>query len=113
MAACMKLEQRDPVYWPADPPGCALYVHKLAAARETAGQGWSGRLISWAAAEARRRNMPALKLDVLPEPKLLALYEGFGFQAVDPEPQPFGAIRVIRMQRRLDCRACPAAAPLV
>lgn len=99
MAACMRLEPRDPVYWPGDPPGAALYVHKLATARTATGRGWSGRLIGWAAALAARRGVPALKLDVLPEPRLLSLYAGFGFEPVDAEPQPFGGVRVIRMQR--------------
>lgn len=113
MAACMKLERRDPVYWPDDPPDAALYVHKLATARAATGRGWSGRLVAWAAAEAVRRGVPALKLDVLPEPKLLALYQGLGFEAVDAAPRRFGALWMIRMQRRLHSPACPAPAPLV
>lgn len=113
MAACMRLEAHDPLYWPEDAPGEALYVHKLATARACAGRGWSGRLIAWAAAEADRRSVPSLKLDVLPEPRLLKLYAGCGFQAVDEAPRRFGAVEVIRMQRWLHGPACPASAPLV
>jgi GNAT superfamily N-acetyltransferase len=99
MAACMRLEPHDPVYWADDPPGSALYVHKLAVSRAAAGRGWSPRLIAWAWDEARRRDVPALKLDTLPEPKLLAHYEALGFRRFDAEPQRFGPIHVIRMQR--------------
>jgi GNAT superfamily N-acetyltransferase len=99
MVACMRLEPHDPVYWADDPPGSALYVHKLAVSRAAAGRGWSRRLVAWAWEQAGRRGVPALKLDTLPEPRLLAHYESLGFERFDAEPRRFGPIHVIRMQR--------------
>ncbi len=50
VAATMLLQSADPVYWPDDPPGAALYVHKVGVRRASAGRGWLARIIEFAAA---------------------------------------------------------------
>jgi hypothetical protein len=39
LVACMRIDTADPVHWPDDLPGDAVYVHKIAVARRAAGQG--------------------------------------------------------------------------
>lgn len=64
-------------------PQKALYIHWLAVKREFAGQGLSDRLIDFAKQEARKRGLRLLRLDThANQPKLCALYEGFGFERV-------------------------------
>ncbi len=75
IAACMRLQCRDKIYWPDDVEGDALYLHKLAVRRASAGQGWTGRMIDWAVEEGRRSGARFLLLDTLPGTKLVGLYE--------------------------------------
>jgi hypothetical protein len=54
-AAVMFLQSVDPLYWPTEPSGAALYLHKLAVRRASAGRHWSHRMIEWATRQARAR----------------------------------------------------------
>jgi len=98
MVACMRLHERDGLYWPDDPPGEALYLHKLAVRRASSGRGWSARMIAWAVAECRRRRARVLRLDTLANDKLPRHYETLGFELVDRTQQTVGAIPIVRMQ---------------
>ena len=101
IAACMRLQCRDKIYWPDDVEGDALYLHKLAVRRASAGLGWTGRLIDWAVDEGRRSRARFLRLDTLPGTKLVGLYERHGFVLLDEEPQRFLQRNVVRMERSL------------
>src|SRR5438105_95526 len=49
LCACMYLHNEDTVFWPQARSGEALYVHRLAVAREFAGRGLSLMMLDWAA----------------------------------------------------------------
>ena len=100
-AATMLLQAADRVYWPEAAPGSALYVHKDAVRRAYAGQQWVDRLIEFAAADARRRNIGRLRLDTILRPPLRGLYERLGFTVIPEEPLLMRGRRMIRMERLL------------
>jgi GNAT superfamily N-acetyltransferase len=100
-AAIMLLQRTDPRYWPTEPPDAALYIHKLAVRRISAGRRWGTRLIEWAAAEARARGIARLRLDTVPGTVLQSMYEQQGFIVVDRYPIRVGLVTVIRMERVL------------
>jgi GNAT superfamily N-acetyltransferase len=81
--AAMILVQSDPVFWPGDPEGEALYLHKLAVHPDWQGQGLSTPMVQAAVQFTRAAGRPWLRLDTAAErPKLRAVYEGLGFRLV-------------------------------
>lgn len=81
--ACLCLLDTDPLFWPDDPPGEALYLHKLAVHPQAQGQGLSALLLREAVRETGARGRRWLRLDTATgRPKLRALYADFGFQDV-------------------------------
>jgi len=100
-AAVMLLQTADEVYWPTEIPGSALYIHKLAVRRASAGRRWSAQMVEWAAVQARAHAIPRLRLDTVPGTGLQTLYESYGFVAVDQYPFRVATTTVIRMERRL------------
>lgn len=99
-AATMLLQTADPVYWPEAEPNSALYIHKVAVCRASAGRGWLPRLIEFAERDARERGLPMLRLDTIYRPKMQAMYERFGFVVLLEEPLARYGRRMIRMERR-------------
>lgn len=99
LAACMLLQRRDPLFWPDDEPGIALYLHKVATRRDAAGRGWSRRLVEWAATVAREEGIGMLRLDTIANGRLPSHYEALGFRALDEEPLQMGELRFTRMER--------------
>ena len=69
----------DPIFWPEQPAGIAMYVHRLAVSRSVGGQGISRRLLDHAAQETATAGRPLLRLDCLRRPALIAFYESAGF----------------------------------
>ena len=102
MSACMRLQHSDDLIWPDDPPGDALYVHKVAVRRAAAGQGWLSAMIGYAIANAREAGVNAVRLDTVPLARMVELYAGLGFETVDPGPRPFNGRMLVRLERRLD-----------
>lgn len=100
MVACMRLQSEDRIVWPGDSPGEALYVHKVALTRSHAGQGLVEHLVEFAINRARELEIPFVRLDTLPRPRMVSLYEGFGFTLVDAEPGEFGGRILVRLERR-------------
>jgi GNAT superfamily N-acetyltransferase len=94
----MLLQRCDPVFWPDDSPGEALYLHKLAVLSHARGRGWSDRLIHWARARALESAVRFLRLDAAPHLRLIALYEKHGFVVIDPQPRWFGKTRAVRLE---------------
>jgi ribosomal protein S18 acetylase RimI-like enzyme len=81
--ACMCLLDTDPLFWPDDPPGEALYLHKLAVHPHAQGQGLAAHMLTAGQREAAARGRSWLKLDTATaRPRLRAIYEIFGFQDV-------------------------------
>ncbi|MDR8414686.1 GNAT family N-acetyltransferase [Nonomuraea sp. 3-1Str] len=74
----------DPEFWaPADDPGSALYVHKLAVARPWAGTGLGDALLDWAGDTARATGRRWLRLDCAKRnQELQDYYRRRGFQHV-------------------------------
>lgn len=99
LATCMFLQESDPIFWPHDPLGEALYVHRLGIARKFAGRGYAIAMLDWAAQQARERGRRFVRLDSAPRPKLLAVYASAGFVPVDSEPVYITGFWVIRQQR--------------
>ena len=97
----MRTDTADPVHWPEDLPGDALYIHKLAVARCAAGQGWPARLIHAAAGVAAALPARFLRLDTAPREKLIRVYREIGFRLVDPRPCLFGGRELVRLERDL------------
>lgn len=81
--AAMILIQKDSHFWPDDPAGEALYLHKLAVHPGWQGRGLGAQMIAAAILETRTTGRPWLRLDTAAErPKLRAVYEAQGFQLV-------------------------------
>lgn len=81
--ATMILQHEDLPFFPDDPPGEALYLHKLAVHRSAGGRGVSTAMLEWAQAYAARLGKQYLRLDTSAErPKLNALYQNYGFRYV-------------------------------
>jgi ribosomal protein S18 acetylase RimI-like enzyme len=99
MVACMRLQPLDPVVWPDDRVGEALYIHKLAVLREAAGTGWTSRMIDFALGTSIASGVVALRLDTLPRARMIALYSALGFSTVDASPGLFGNRLLVRMER--------------
>ncbi|MFF2075388.1 GNAT family N-acetyltransferase [Kitasatospora sp. NPDC058162] len=77
-------EQADPEFWRADDaPETALYVHRMAIARDMAGQAVGARMLDWAAARAVAARKSKLRLDAWKtNPALHRYYLGQGFTLV-------------------------------
>ncbi len=92
------LQEADELFWPGDPPGEALYLHKLAVRRAAAGTGVAAAMLRWACEEAARRGRLFLRLDCdADRPALCSSYESAGFRAVDE--RQIGAFRARRFER--------------
>jgi len=100
--ATMLLQSHDPLFWPDDTNGEARYLHKLAVVAGARGCGWSERLVAWARGEALRAHARFLRLDTAPRPRLIALYQRYGFVLVDTTPRRFGETLAVRLQLPLD-----------
>jgi GNAT superfamily N-acetyltransferase len=101
LAGCMFLQKCDPDYWPDDPPGEALYIHRLVVARDFAGRGLAHRMLAWAEERTREAGRPYVRLDCELRPKLIALYRTAGFVPVDPGPVTVFGFSVLRQQKRV------------
>ena len=76
----MLLEDEDPIFWPDDPPGEALYVHRLTRTRTGAGaKGLAQRFLAFAQEEAGRRGRAYVRLDCALDETLCAIYDRAGF----------------------------------
>jgi GNAT superfamily N-acetyltransferase len=102
MVACMRLQKRDDIFWPGDPPGEALYLHKLAVRRASSGKGWTARMVEWALDECRKENARALRLDTVANGKLPAFYESLGFRLVDGPPIRIDEMDIVRLEMLID-----------
>jgi GNAT superfamily N-acetyltransferase len=102
MVACMRLQKTDRIFWPDDPPGEALYVHKLAVRRASSGKGWTARMIDWAKRECCKENAPALRLDTAANTKLPQFYEKLGFRLIEEPPLVAEGMLIVRMQLWID-----------
>jgi GNAT superfamily N-acetyltransferase len=99
-AGVARLTLDDPQVWPQATPGEAIYVHRLAVRRRSAGATLSHALLSFAAAEAKRRGCAAVRLDcIASRPKLRAVYERFGFRY--HSDHHFGPYHVARYELRV------------
>lgn len=82
-AGCYVLLDRDPLFWPDDPEGEAMYLHKLAVHPDVQGQGLARTLLQRASQQAAQGGRACLRLDTATQrPKLRAVYESFGFHHV-------------------------------
>jgi GNAT superfamily N-acetyltransferase len=81
--AAMILVPSDPVFWPEDPAGEALYLHKLAVHPDWQGRKLSALVVGEAVQLTRAAGRPWLRLDTAAErPKLRGIYEALGFRLV-------------------------------
>jgi GNAT superfamily N-acetyltransferase len=96
--ASMLLQKRDEIYWPNDPPGEALYIHKVAVRRSAAGRQWSTRLIAFAVQAARNAGARYLRLDTAARTELLSLYQRHGFYVVDNDPRLVDGLLIYRLE---------------
>jgi GNAT superfamily N-acetyltransferase len=98
-AATMLLQTSDPIYWPDDAPGDALYVHKVAVRRAFASRDWLTRLLEFATTAARGRAIGRLRLDTILRPRLKSMYERHGFITIVEKPLVRNGRQMIRMER--------------
>ncbi|TYB61364.1 GNAT family N-acetyltransferase [Nonomuraea sp. PA05] len=77
-------DHADAEFWtPADDPGAALYIHKLAVARPWSGSGLGDALLDWACTAAFSAGLPWLRLDCAKaNPRLQGYYRDRGFRHV-------------------------------
>jgi GNAT superfamily N-acetyltransferase len=81
-AGVIRFQLEDTLFWPDLPSDhTSAFVHRLAVVRRYKGQGISTALLQWAIDHARALGRSDLRLDCdQSRPKLMALYERFGFQ---------------------------------
>jgi GNAT superfamily N-acetyltransferase len=81
-AGAIRFQLEDTRFWPdLLPDHTSAFVHRLVVARRYKGKGISTALLQWAVDHARALGRSDLRLDCdKSRPKLMALYEGFGFQ---------------------------------
>jgi GNAT superfamily N-acetyltransferase len=81
-AGAIRFQLEDALFWPDLPDDHAsAFVHRLVVRRRYKGEGISTALLQWAVEHARGLGRTHLRLDCdKSRPKLMALYEGFGFQ---------------------------------
>ena len=99
LLGCVLLQARDDIHWPDDPPGEALYLHKLAVEPAVSGQGIATELIEFACALAVRRGCAMVRLDTIPDTPLVSYYERHGFRADPNGPANYADRWLIRMER--------------
>lgn len=76
----MLVEDADPIFWPDDPAGEALYVHRLARTRSAPeAKGLAARFLVFAQDEAKRRGRAFVRLDCALDETLCAIYDRAGF----------------------------------
>ncbi|WP_433497417.1 GNAT family N-acetyltransferase [Sphaerimonospora sp. CA-214678] len=117
LAATMALDgHADPEFWrPADNPGDALYVHKLAVGRVHSGEGLGEALLDWAALRAGVLGRPWLRLDCAKDnTRLQAYYRDAGFRHVRTVDLPHRASGAL-FERRTSTVPSPrgAAGPVI
>jgi GNAT superfamily N-acetyltransferase len=101
LVGCMLLTHEDPVHWPDDRPGDAFYLHKLAVKRSRAGSGVGEALVDFASQETRRRRIPMLRLDTVPDTRLPEYYMRQGFLADPKGPADYAGRWLLRMEKRV------------
>ena len=81
-AGAIRFQLEDTLFWPDLPDDhTSAFVHRLVVRRRFKGQGISKALLVWAVEHARALGRSHLRLDCdKSRPKLMALYEGLGFQ---------------------------------
>lgn len=83
-AGCLKLQEKDEIFWPEYKENDALYIHKLAVGRAYSGKGIAPYMIDWAKKETKRAGRKYLRLDCIADRKRLCdFYERNGFLKVD------------------------------
>ena len=84
-AGVIRFQLIDTLFWPDLPDDDqSAFVHRLAVRRRFKGQGVSTALLGWAVEHARSLGRSYLRLDCdKSRPKLMALYERFGFTRHD------------------------------
>lgn len=81
VAGTVRFQVEDLLFWPDIAQEDSAFVHRLVVARAFKGQGVSTALLEWAVQHARALGRHYLRLDTdANRPKLMALYERFGFQ---------------------------------
>jgi GNAT superfamily N-acetyltransferase len=80
VAATVKFQLEDPLFWPDAPGADAAYIHRLAVRRRYAGTGVSRDMMRWAADRTCSLGRRWLRLDCdAARPRLRHIYESFGF----------------------------------
>lgn len=81
-AGAIRFQLEDTLFWPDLPANhTSAFVHRLVVRRRYKGEGISRALLQWALDHTRALGRSHLRLDCdKSRPKLIALYEGFGFQ---------------------------------
>lgn len=70
----------DELYWPDEPAGVALYLHKICVDPEYRGLGFGSQLLDRFIEMGRMHSKPCVRLDVKKhKDKLQKFYEGHGF----------------------------------
>ncbi|TDD22877.1 GNAT family N-acetyltransferase [Nonomuraea diastatica] len=100
-------DHADPEFWrPADDPGAALYIHKLAVARPWSGSGLGDALLDWAGAAAHFAGLPWLRLDCAKgNPRLQRYYRTRGFRHVRTVDLPHRSSGALFQRPSLDLPA--------
>ncbi|MCL2497211.1 MAG: GNAT family N-acetyltransferase [Symbiobacteriaceae bacterium] len=79
-AGCMALVDYDPYFWPEEPRGNSLFLHKLAVTQAARKSGVSSAMMDYFKAEGKARGVTAIQLETNADrPKLTAFYESHGF----------------------------------
>jgi GNAT superfamily N-acetyltransferase len=81
IAAVLKFQLEDSMFWPDLPSGDSAFVHRLAVRRKFAGRGLPRALLDFAAQKTRALGKAYLRLDCAADrSKLRRMYEEYGFR---------------------------------
>lgn len=73
----------DALYWPHEPKGAALYLHKIVVHPNYGGHGYADQLITFFKNKGKEEGYPEVRIDVREKKtKLRQMYERNGFQLV-------------------------------
>jgi GNAT superfamily N-acetyltransferase len=97
--ATMLLQLEDADFWADFPLSEAVFVHKLAVARNFAGHKIAQELLEFAANEAQRLGRKFVRLDCAPRDALIHFYESAKFEKIDQIT--VNHFTVWRLERRL------------
>ncbi|HVZ55458.1 MAG TPA: GNAT family N-acetyltransferase [Chitinophagaceae bacterium] len=89
MVCMFSLCYRDPLIWRDREKGDALYLHRIVLNQKFRGNRTFQKILDWAVARARDKNLTYIRMDTWAEnEKIIAYYQSFGFRYLEEYTTP-------------------------